>query len=189
MNLKSCVTLFYLSVIALVVSACSHPVATIAPEGELTILDLSTHRTSLENFNKSWIFRGVVFDRLIEEDLGALQLVPDQAGQALQIKRIKSDFMMVRKSRARLIASPYLSWTWKTYGPLPPFQIVVGFKGGNPQNSKWDLSSLSSSFPDFDRSITIITQKNIAQPTFSAFCIANNVQIQLIPAIKGRYSG
>ncbi|MCW9033862.1 MAG: DUF3047 domain-containing protein [Rhodospirillales bacterium] len=150
---------------AIILTGCGHPTTSISPEGKLTVLELTKPNQTINSFEDNWIFRGVVFNRLVDNDVRALQLIKDGGVKALQIKRIDSDFLMVRKTSAQLVASPYLSWTWKTNGPPPPFRIVIGFKGGNQKADKWSLSSMGSSFPEFDRSITIVVKKEINRNT------------------------
>ncbi len=161
MNLKT----GFLALCLLFLSACGHPPATISPEGKLTILDFSHPQQNLETLKENWIVLGVNFSRLTAPDLQALALVEDGTTKALKIKTIPSSYLLARETAATtLVASPYLSWTWKSNTPPPPYRLVVGFQGGAPKSNEWGLSSLSSSLPSFDRSITLIQKKDLSTP-------------------------
>lgn len=119
---------------------------------------------------KSWVAEGVSMDRLVAPDLAALSFPKTSSGPALRIKRYQADYLFARRTAARLAASPYFRWTWRTElgeKHLPPFGIVIGFRGGRVGKRDWDDHFFSWSRNNelsFDRSITLIPNLGFEQP-------------------------
>lgn len=75
---------------------------------------------------------------------------------ALKVVSGKQDFVLVRRTRAVLLATPYLSWAWNVEdhgGGLHPITLVIGFLGGT-QGSR-PLTLLGKALPPHDRTLTI----------------------------------
>jgi len=147
---------------ALTLTACAKPTASIAPEGRLTVVDMAIEPLTTEFLQKNWVAQGVAMERLLAPDISALSFPRTPMGKSLKIRRYQADYLVARKTSARVVASPFFKWTWRvTKGEkhLPPFGIVIGFRGGRAEEREWEDSFMTwarNSDLKFDRSITLV---------------------------------
>jgi len=139
--------LFFLLLSLPLLAACAQSRAISGPEGRLTILD------PIGAPDNSWILNDASADQFgIEPMFGknALFLINGENGYSL-----------VRRTKATLLSSPYLSWEWYLrpfLGDSHPVRILVGFHGGARESGSWGsqfFSNLSASFPPHDRLLSI----------------------------------
>jgi hypothetical protein len=106
---------------------------------------------------------GLPGDWAIEGDVTRAQLaVAERAGvPALRLVNGEKGFVLVRRTQALLLATPYLSWSWNMddHGQgHHPVRLIVGFWGGNPESASWGsrpFVGLGTSLPPHDRSLAI----------------------------------
>jgi len=146
-------------------SACAEQkkTTTVEPEGRLPVLDSAGALTSglaVGVLPKDWVATGpsdIVKKRV--------SVVVQDGVKALKIITGSETFSIVRRTRAMLLATPYLNWSWNlsTHGPgTHPIRLIIGFRGGlrgsakpeNPWNQKV-FASFGENFPEFDRSLTV----------------------------------
>ncbi|MEQ8194570.1 MAG: hypothetical protein RIB59_08785, partial [Rhodospirillales bacterium] len=104
-------------------------------------------------------------DWAIKGDPGALRnqlgMIDKKGKHALQIKTGPQNFVLVRRTQAMLLATPFLRWDWlmEPHGAgTHPIRIVIGFHGGNPQSPSWGsvpLKWLGADLPPHDRALAI----------------------------------
>ena len=69
---------------------------------------------------------------------GQLAVVEREGVPALRVVNGQHNFVSVKPTRASLLATPYLSWSWNMEpqeSGSHPVRLVVGFHGGNSNNS------------------------------------------------------
>jgi hypothetical protein len=95
-------------------------------------------------------------------DESLLQIVVKDGVPSLKITNAEDTFIVVRRTKAMMLATPFLSWSWFIEPPSTsgyhPVRLVIGFYGGNPasrsrgsQPFRW----LESSLPAHDRAISL----------------------------------
>lgn len=128
-------------------AACAQPRAVSGPEGQLSVLG------PIGTDWDSWIINDAPTNQFgIEPMFGknALFLINGEDGYSL-----------VRRTKATLLSSPYLSWEWYLrpfLGDSHPLRILVGFHGGARESGSWGselFSNLGASFPPHDRLLSI----------------------------------
>jgi hypothetical protein len=142
---------FLLAVISL--SGCAVPRAAVDEAGKLDVLGPT----------RDFAAGGLPGDWVIEGEAARDQLaVAERAGvPALRLINGEKGFVLVRRTRALLLATPYLSWSWNVddHGQgNHPVRLIVGFWGGNPDSASWGsrpLVGLGTSLPPHDRSLAI----------------------------------
>ena len=75
---------------------------------------------------------------------------------ALKVLNGKQGFVLARRTRAVLLATPYLSWAWnvESHGAgLHPVNLVIGFQGGGRESQP--LTWLGKDLPPHDRILAI----------------------------------
>lgn len=148
---KRCRAIVLLALIPL--SACAVPRAAVDEAGKLDVLGPT----------RDFAAGGLPGDWVIEGDAKREQLtVAERAGvPALRLVNGAKGFVLVRRTRALLLATPYLSWSWNLddHGQgNHPVRLIVGFWGGNPESAGWGsrpLVGLGTSLPPHDRSLAI----------------------------------
>jgi len=172
---------------AVLLHGCGTPVAPISPEGTLTVLSLQ-HSLPLSRFDENWIFRGVSFSDLVSGAVPSLALIQDSSGKAINLRNDKEDYLLIRKTSATLVASPFLSWEWKTSGNAPHFRIVIGFNGGKQKQTFIGIPNLGTNFPDFDRSMTIAQKLTLDRQRVLEFKPKRAfVDVGVAPYLKGTW--
>lgn len=144
--------------LACVLAACAEPRATITPEGRLDVL-APLADFSPDGHDAGWLVEG-------DEDAArrALGVTRHDGIPALSVMPQGEAFLAARRTRAMMLASPYLSWAWSldtTDHARHPVRLVVGFNGGQPNAERpgWTLSSwrsLKTSLPEHDRALILV---------------------------------
>lgn len=146
---------FILAATAAVLAGCSGGArlgaAPAEPEGRLEVLDVNP-QFSPKDLPESWVVEGppdVVKNQLtvaLKDGVKSLKIVNSNDG-----------FIVVKRTKAMMLATPYLTWSWNMApygGGVHPLSLVVGFRGG-PRNSQGALSRLGSVLPPHDRALVI----------------------------------
>jgi len=137
-------------------AGCAVEQATVAPSGLLEVLGPFPGFSPVE----------LPGDWAIEKDGGLdeiqLQVVTKQGVPSLKVINGEDSFVVVRRTRAMMLASPYLSWSWNIDPPSAPgyhpVRLVVGFYGGDPQSpsrGSEPLRWLGSALPAHDRALSL----------------------------------
>jgi hypothetical protein len=139
---------------ALGVAACETPRAVpIEADGAADNLEILA---PLPGFTPARLPAGWIFDGAGETAREGIT-VADKAGvPALKVVSGKREFVLVRRTRAVLLATPYLSWAWnvEAHGAgLHPITLVIGFLG-SAQGSQ-PLTWLGKALPAHDRIVAI----------------------------------
>ena len=151
-------------VLSLFLFGCSVKEAYITPEGLLSVLGPSPNFTP-ENLPKDWIIK--TNGKLNKSQI---QIVTKNGKRSLKVTSAKDDFIIVRRTNAMMLATPFLSWSWLIEQALSsgyhPLRIIIGFYGGDPKSRvdgnktfKW----LSNSLPRHDRMISFTWGKSALQ--------------------------
>ena len=146
----------------IIISSCSLSVANVSPEGDLEIFGPS-HGFTGDNVPNDWVLEGsdknkVSTKTLIINDTGSTPI--------LRLNSSNKNFVLLRRTSANLLASPYLGWSWRIHNPSGqnlPISIVIGFYGGDPTSRSWGskpLVYLGTKVPPYDRIIAIVWGKH-----------------------------
>ena len=137
-------------------AACAVRTLEIPPEGRLEIVGPG----------KVFDIDGLAADWLVGGDSGAaeerLRVVTLDGVPALRVDGGRDTFSLVRRTNARLLVSPYLSWSWRMQPPRKgahPLQIIVGFHGGRPDARSRGAQPLvwtGSDLPPHDRLMAFV---------------------------------
>lgn len=132
---------------------CAVPRTALEPDGgQIRILGPSPG-FSIDTLPTSWVIEGTP---------GQASVIDKDGVPALRLTSGSDAFLLARLTRARLLATPYLSWAWNMGphgGVTHPVGLVVGFHGGNPQGSGWGGESwrwLGTALPPHDRRLAIV---------------------------------
>ncbi len=136
-----------------VVAACVVPRASVGPGGRLEVLGPVPGFLPLP---ADWVIEG-------PEGAAAERLsVVDKAGvRALRVVAGAEGFVIARRVRAGLLATPYLSWSWNMEARgtgVHPVRLLVGFHGGDPESPSWGAQPFvwaGSALPPHDRTLTL----------------------------------
>ena len=88
---------------------------------------------------------------------------------AMQVKTGERNFVIVRRTQAMMLATPFLRWDWlmNSHGPgTHPVRLVVGFRGGNPVSGSWGSSPfnwLGPQLPPHDRALSVTWEDSALQ--------------------------
>lgn len=142
---------FALTILLLV--GCAVPRAVLEPGGgQIPILGPAPG-FSPDNLPASW---------LIEGTPGQTSVVDKDGVPALRLASGRTGFVLARPTRARLLATPYLSWAWNMEphaGDTHPVGLIVGFHGGNPRSGSWGSEPwrwLGTALPPHDRRLAVV---------------------------------
>lgn len=143
--------------IALLLGGCTLSQAEVGPEGTLEVFSASTLGRGAA-LPDDWI---VEADK--DTDVRRNVVVAVDAGTATLALRSGADrFVLARRTKATLLASPYLGWSWQMSAPSgheSDIRLIIGFHGGNPESRSWGsepLAHLGTRLPPFDRAISIL---------------------------------
>ena len=135
---------------------CAVPRAALEPGGgQIPILG-PTPGFSPANLPASWVIEGTI------DGPGQASVVDKDGVPALRLASGPNGFVLARLTRARLLATPYLSWAWNMEpheGDSHPVGLVVGFHGGNPASRSWGAETwrwLGTALPPHDRRLAIV---------------------------------
>lgn len=132
-----------LAVGALALAGCQDQKASIGPEGDLAILDNLPLPLSATSWPEDW---------LIDGPASGLSRAFFQGLPALRVENGPTGFAAVRRTRALLLATPYLSWSWNAEAhdlQGHAVHLLIGFKGGRNGGSG------RGGLPDHDRLLAI----------------------------------
>lgn len=135
--------------VCLVFVACSPPEAGIQLGGSLSVLPIGAAFDD-QSLPDDWITSGHIPD-------GHLAGNSKLGSATLSVTATSSPYIVARRVKANVLATPYLSWKWqlqKGNWKYHPISLVVGFRGGGetkPRTGLTDALFPSRSFPKFDR--------------------------------------
>lgn len=98
-----------------------------------------------------------------------MSMVDRKGRHAMQIKTGSQNFVIVRRTQAMMLATPFLRWDWlmDAHGVgTHPVRLVVGFHGGNPKSGSWGGSPfkwLGSKLPPHDRALSVTWEDSALQ--------------------------
>lgn len=152
-NLKA----FILAGVAtLSLTACAVEQASVAPEGLLEVLGPFPGFSPVE-LPGDW-----AIDKNGELNESQLRVANKQGVPSLEVTNGEDSFVVVRRTDAMMLATPYLSWSWYIEPPSAsgyhPVRVVVGFYGGDPASpsrGSEPLRWLGSSLPAHDRALSL----------------------------------
>jgi len=132
---------------------CAVPRTSLEPDGgQIRILGPSPN-FSIDTLPTSWVIEGIP---------GKAPVIDKDGVPALRLTSGSDAFILARLTRARLLATPYLSWAWNMTshgGATHPVRLVIGFQGGNPQGKsrggkprRW----FGTALPPHDRRLAIV---------------------------------
>lgn len=140
---------------AILLGGCAISVAEAPPEGRLEIFT-PKGVFNVDALEPSWIVVG---------DSGAarehVSVVNLQGVPALRVDGSRTPFALVRRTKALLPVSPFLSWSWYMQASAPhphPLRLIVGFHGGRADSRSWGgqpLTWTGSSLPPHDRVLAL----------------------------------
>ncbi len=131
---------------------CAMPRTVLEPDGGQIRIVGPAPGFSPDTVSASWVIDG---------NLGQASVVDKEGVPALRLTGGPSAFIVARLTRAKLLATPYLSWAWNMGphgGATHPVGLVVGFRGGNPQGQERGGESgrwLGTALPLHDRRLAI----------------------------------
>ena len=132
---------------------CAAPRTVLEPVGgQITVLGPAAG-FSPDTLSTSWVSDGTSDQVAVVDKEGVL---------ALRLASRWDGFILARLTRAKLLATPYLSWAWNMGphdGARHPVGLVVGFHGGNPRGPNWGGYSwhgLGVTLPLHDRRLAIV---------------------------------
>ena len=137
--------------ITALLNACGKPVVKVALDSTLTILE-PRRDYSYEQMKEKWV---VIGD--IKETIPRLHI--EKKEHFLAIASNRTPFAVLRPIKAQLLATPFLSWTWRIAQdtqPISTLQLAIGFMDEKTKNDAWYFSRFwEPSLPPFSRSLTI----------------------------------
>lgn len=143
--------------VGLLMVGCAQPRATtVDPAGRLPILG-PVPGFSIAPLPEGWLIetRGVLPN-------WALALAEKQGVPALKVSGGASSFILTRRTRTILLASPFLSWSWAMdmHGTgAHPIGLIIGFQGGDRKSGGWGSQPFiwpGSRRPSHDRTLALI---------------------------------
>jgi hypothetical protein len=143
-------------VMLLILPGCTVKQANVAPEGLLSVLGPFPSFSPLD-LPEDW-----VIEKSGSLDVGQLQVVAKDGMPSLKITNAQDSFIIVRRTNAMMLATPFLSWSWLIEPPSTsgyhPVRMVIGFYGGASKGrrvSSQPFRWLGSSLPTHDRIISL----------------------------------
>jgi len=143
--------------LALIIApGCAVEQASVAPEGLLNVLGPFPGFSPVE-LPGDW---AIEKDGSLDES--QLQIVTKEGVPSLKVINGEDSFIVVRRTQAMMLATPFLSWSWNIEPPSAtgyhPVRIVVGFYGGDPESrsrGSQPFRWLGSSLPAHDRALSL----------------------------------
>jgi len=145
--------------LALMLGACTVPQAEVNPEGTLDVFGRAT-LTADGRLPADW-----VIDAEADNDVapaGSIAVNQQTTGATLTLHTAPQRFILARRTKATLLATPYLGWSWRMRampGREHDVRLIVGFHGGNPESRSWGgepFAYLGLKLPPFDRVIALV---------------------------------
>ena len=150
----SSILILVFSVILFTACEKPRPGADITPAGRMDVLG-PVPAFEPNPLPGDWVTEGNPID-------GQLAVVELDAIPALRVVNGATSFASVKPTRASLLATPYLSWSWNMTPHDEgehPIRIVVGFHGGVAENPGWRTAPKGKSgkvLPPHDRAAVIL---------------------------------
>ena len=145
------------ALLALCLCSCAAPRAEVNPEGTLEVLSAASLGPTTR-LPADWILEDENGNNANIRD--SFQLARNGRSAALTLRTGRDRYMLVRRTKASLLASPYIGWAWRMKADEArenDIRLVVGFSGGNPQSrGSAPFSNLGTQIPPFDRAIAIV---------------------------------
>ncbi|MDP6787599.1 MAG: hypothetical protein QF830_02890 [Rhodospirillales bacterium] len=145
-----------LALAIVLLAGCAVPRAVLEPVGGQIRILAPAPGFSPATLSRSWATEG----RL---DKPGRAVVVDKDGvPALRLTSGSDGFVLARLTRARLLATPYLSWAWnmgRHGGTSHPVGLVVGFNGAAPHGADGDGAMrgwLATALPRHDRRLDLV---------------------------------
>lgn len=145
-----------LSAFALVLAApalvaCALPRVEVDVAGQIQVLD-PPPLLGTGGIGDDWVIEGpsMGLSGAVVAGVPAIRMAAGQTG-----------FAFVRRTRALLLATPFLSWSWRldgTGGRLHPVRVHVGFHGGDPASGSpggTPFAWLGTALPPHDRLLAV----------------------------------
>lgn len=163
--LKRCFDVtIHAGIMLLLLTGCSVKNANVAPEGLLSILGPFTG-FSTEDLPDDW-----ALEKNGSFDEKQIKIVTKDGLPSLKITNAKNSFIIMRRTNAMMLATPFLSWSWLIESPsttgYQPVRMVIGFNGGDPrsQNGRSQpLKWLKRSLPTHDRTMSLVWGESALQ--------------------------
>ena len=137
--------------IVTLLNACAKPVLEVALDSTLTILEPDWDY-SYDQMRDKWVVTGNI-------NGNAPRLHIENKEYFLAIAPNRAPFAALRPIKAQLLATPFLSWTWRIAQDTQPnstLQLAIGLRDEKITNDAWNLSRFwSNSLPPFSRSLII----------------------------------
>jgi hypothetical protein len=144
------------AVVFLVAACAAVPRATpVEPEGQLSVLGPGPGFTPA-NLPDDW-----AIDGHNQSAMRQLAVIQKDGVPALKVVNGKDSFVIVRRTEASLLVTPFLSWAWSMAaydGGSHPVRLVIGFSGGTPENGSGGNQTfrwLGSDLPPHDRALSL----------------------------------
>jgi len=134
--------------------SCAKPATDVLPSGTMNILG-PVPAFEPNALPLDWVTDGKVGP-------GQLSVVHLDGIPSLKVVNGQHSFVAVKPTRASLLATPYLSWSWNMEPQgkgIHPVRLVVGFHGGVSNNPGWESQPLALPgviLPPHDRAIVIV---------------------------------
>lgn len=164
--------------------ACSAPEATIQLGGSLNVLASGTSFTT-DTLPDDWFTSGRIPDNgvAVSASLGS---------STLSITSTNNSFLVARRVRANVLATPYMSWRWRIEPGkwrYHPVRIIVGFSGGSTETVEpGTFAKLfpGSAIPVYDRVISFLWAPSaLMRGTLTKIATKDNVQREAQYTVRG----
>jgi len=137
-------------------AGCTVDRAAVTPEGLLNVLG------PLPGFSPAKLPGDWALESDGDLTESQLRVVTKDGLPALRVSNGEKAFVIVRRTRAMLLSTPYLSWSWNIDPPsapgFHPVRLIVGFHGGDPASGSWGgqvFKWLGTRLPPHDRAISL----------------------------------
>lgn len=153
---KTTKSVLRLAALCLVLSGCTVPRAEISPEGQLEVFGPS-NSFPVSGIPEDWVLEGISVPQLSK----VMSIETVDTSPAISLTASENRFVLIRRTNASLLASPFLGWSWSSPGGQQrrPVRLLVGFHGGDPKSRSWGgepLVYLGTNIPPHDRAIAVV---------------------------------
>jgi hypothetical protein len=143
---------------------CTVQQVSVAPEGILQVLG------PIPGFSPVEMPGDWAIEKQGELDESQLQIINKDGIPSLKVTNGADGFVVVRRTSAMMLATPFLSWSWNIEPPsapgIHPVRLVIGFYGGDlesPSRGSQPLRWLGSSLPAHDRALAMTWAESALQ--------------------------